>query len=91
VSTAPPDFHGRQACHGLGDLFGSNKPGTKDKKRAVCDRCPCLIECFVWAVPHAADDFWAGLSAYERSRVRTEYGIRAGFDSGGNPRQLENA
>jgi Transcription factor WhiB len=87
---APPDFGGRQACNGHGDLFASNKRGGVDAKRAICDRCPCLVECFVWAVENAPFEFWAGLTAVERARVRDTYDIRASFDNGGAPRRLEN-
>jgi Transcription factor WhiB len=86
----PPDFQGRQACHGHGDLYASK--GRSDAKRDICHRCPYLPECFAWSVEHEPEGFWGGLGPTERRRVRDTYKIRASFDTNGSPRRtLENA
>lgn len=83
-----PDFEGRQACLG-DDAFNDGR--ATDAKRATCNRCPCLPECFAWSVQFEPFGFWAGMSATERARIRSKYAIRAAFDTSGAPRSLESA
>lgn len=83
-----PNFDGRQAC--LNDTTFNDGRATADK-RATCNRCPCLPECFAWSIQFEPFGFWAGMSATERKKIRDKYAIRAAFDSSGAPRSLEDA
>lgn len=83
----PPNFAGRQAC--LGDnTFNDGK--ASDAKRATCNRCPCLPECFAWSIQFEPFGFWAGMAPAERARIRSKYAVRAAFDSSGTPRTVED-
>lgn len=83
-----PDFGGRQAC--LNDP-SFNDGFASTAKRATCNRCPCLPECFAWSVQYEPVGFWAGMSAIERKKIREKYAISAAFDSNGAKKTLETA
>jgi WhiB family redox-sensing transcriptional regulator len=39
--------------------------------KAVCARCPAREACLTWALKHATDGIWGGLTADERRALRT--------------------
>ena len=83
-----PNFEGRQAC--LNDTTFNNDRAS-EAKRATCNRCPCLPECFAWSIQYEPFGFWAGMTATERKKIRDKYAIRAAFDNNGAPRTMEIA
>jgi WhiB family redox-sensing transcriptional regulator len=38
--------------------------------KAVCDRCPVTTECLTWALKHATDGIWGGLTVDERRALK---------------------
>lgn len=77
VVTAPV-FTERPACIDHTDLFDKNGAAFDDAKKAVCDACHCLIECFTWSLNHpVGNGFWAGHNSADRTRLRRLYEITA--------------
>ena len=76
AAVTAPVFTERPACIDHTDLFDKNHPVHDDAKRAVCDVCLCLIECFAWSLNHpVGNGFWAGHNSADRIRLRRLYKI----------------
>ena len=45
------------------------------KMKAICDRCPILTDCAVYAIKHESRGFWGGLRARDRRDIREKYTI----------------
>lgn len=71
-----PIFTDRPACIDHTELFDKNGAVHDDAKRAICEACLCLIECFSWSLNHVVGNgFWAGHNSADRARLRRLYNI----------------
>ncbi|MGW1861938.1 WhiB family transcriptional regulator [Streptomyces collinus] len=74
---ARPDWRDRAACVGedpdiffpLSDLLAPDAEASL--ARAICRRCPVIIDCRTWALDHGEDDgIWGATTAAQRRSIR---------------------
>jgi hypothetical protein len=82
-----PDFTGAACAGMDGDMFYDDMIANESSKeygkytssapkqhamlRRVCLKCPIVNECAAFAIKHERFGFWGGLTAMERSSMRT--------------------
>lgn len=51
-------------------LFSPGPGASADTAKAICRRCPVLIDCLFWALRHSECGVWGGTTTTERAALR---------------------
>lgn len=71
-----PAWHRLAACRGVGGVdWFADEPEAVEAARAVCERCPVLVECRAWALEQGRDlhGVFGGMSRSQRSTFHRDH------------------